>query len=101
MPAVHVLDEFGLILHSNISNKTSLTGEEIIGTYAADHLEASQSLKYLSAIETCLNKGYAHFEFKLIEQSWFCIMDKISDRRVRVKEWCIDGMRLEDILRLF
>jgi len=101
VPAVHVFDEHGLILSSNINHLNSITGIDIIGTHATDHLDASESLKYLAAIETAIYKGYAHFTYKLYDTRCFCVISRVSDRRVKVKEWIIDGMRLEDVLNLF
>lgn len=100
VPAVHVLDEHGLILSSNINPLNSITGEDIVGTYATDHLEASQSLKYLTAIEDCIYKGYAHFNFTILDTNWFCVMNRISNMRIKVKEWNIDGMALSEVLNL-
>lgn len=95
-----MMDNFGLILKSNINVLNSIAGKEIVGTYAADYIEPADVMSYLEAIDTCISKGYAHCLYTLYEKNWFCVMERLSDRRVRVREWCVEGMNLKQVLRL-
>jgi hypothetical protein len=88
VPAVHLINQEGFILSSNITPMNSLTGEDIVGTYACDHLHPACTEKFLLAIEECLKKGMSYCCVTLkTNDRWFAKMEKIRDNIVRVSEW--------------
>jgi len=78
-----------------------LTGKHIIGTLVADHIHPADVLAYLNKLERTFEKGAEVCTFRLKGSLWIAKMSRISSHRVRIKEIYIDGLGIEDVIKLF
>ena len=99
---MHVVSVDGLIIESTINAGNSLTGESIIDTYLGDHIHPADVLIYLERLERTIDTkhGLEFCTFRMEGKLWLAKMERISSLRIRVTEFCIDDMSLEEILHL-
>jgi len=86
----HIIDDKGLILHSNINHRNSITGEDIVGCYVSDFLTEHDTKMYYKSIKTCLRIGCAVCTFEIDGKIIICSMQQISSQRVKVTEIVIN-----------
>ncbi len=75
-----------------------MTGENIIGTLVADHIHPADVLPYLQRLERTFDKGLEFCTFRLQDKLWLAKMEKISSHRIKITEYYIEGMGINEVL---
>jgi len=97
----HIIDMDGMIFQSTVSSKNSITGEDIVGTLICEHLQPDDVASYFLKMNRCAKKGKEVCTFRIKTHLFLAKMERISNNRIRVHEFEITGMTLDDATMLF
>ena len=99
---VHIIDRDGYIINSTLSREDNVTGKEVIGTYVGEHLNQGDVLPFLDKIQRCLtNKsGCEVCTYGVKFGLYLGKMRRISSDRVRMYDYNITDMDMEEVMKL-
>jgi len=97
---VHVFDNTGKIINSTLTKEQNITGMKVVGSYVGEHLHPGDVVPFMRKLERCLEKGTEVVTYRVENRLYLGKMAKISSNRVRMYDYNITGMNLEDVIKI-